>query len=68
MEFAQLKCSFDEFVGEKVVSPSYFSAILGPTPDTDVLNSVLDSVGEGKGGMIWDNGIETCKFSCLILL
>ena len=22
------KCSFDEFVGEKVVSPSYFSAIL----------------------------------------
>ena len=24
------KCSFDEFVGEKVVSPSYFSAILGP--------------------------------------
>ena len=24
------KCSFDEFVGEKVVSPSYSSAILGP--------------------------------------
>ena len=24
-----LKCSFDEFVGEKVVSPSYSSAILG---------------------------------------
>ena len=24
------KCSFDEFAGEKVVSPSYFSAILGP--------------------------------------
>ena len=23
-------CSFDEFVGEKVVSPSYSSAILGP--------------------------------------
>ena len=23
------KCSFDEFVGEKVVSPSYSSAILG---------------------------------------
>ena len=30
--------------------------------DTDVLlNSLLDSVGEGKGGMIWENGIETCK-------
>ena len=26
------KCSFDEFVGEKVVSPSYSSAILGPHP------------------------------------
>ena len=28
---------------------------------TDVLNSPLDSVGEGEGGMIWENGIETCK-------
>ena len=26
------KCSFDEFVGEKMVSPSYSSAILGPPP------------------------------------
>ena len=25
--------------------------------DTDVLNSLLDSVGEGEGGMIWENGI-----------
>ena len=23
----------------------------------------LDSVGEGEGGMIWENGIETCKLS-----
>ena len=28
--------------------------------DTDVQNSLLDSVGEGEGGMIWKNGIETC--------
>ena len=27
--------------------------------DTDVYNSLLDSVGEGEGGMIWENGIET---------
>ena len=27
--------------------------------DTDVENSILDSVGEGEGGMIWENGIET---------
>ena len=27
--------------------------------DTDVENNLLDSVGEGEGGMIWENGIET---------
>ena len=27
--------------------------------DTDV-SSLLDSVGEGEGGMIWENSIETC--------
>ena len=26
--------------------------------DTDVQNSLLDSVGEGEGGMIWEKGIE----------
>ena len=31
--------------------------------DTDVLNSLLDSVGEGEGGTIWENGIETCTLS-----
>ena len=31
--------------------------------DTDVQNSLLDSVGEGDGGMIWENGIETCILS-----
>ena len=28
--YSVFKCSFDEFVGEKVVSPFYSSAILGP--------------------------------------
>ena len=28
--------------------------------DTDVKNSLLDSVGEGEGGMICENSIETC--------
>ena len=27
--------------------------------DTEVKNSLLDSVGKGKGGMIWENSIET---------
>ena len=31
--------------------------------DTDVKNRLLDSVGEGKGGMIWENSIETCILS-----
>ena len=30
---------------------------------TDVKNSLLDSVGEGKGGTIWGNGTETCIIS-----
>ena len=36
--------------------------------------SLLDSVGEGEGGIIWENGIETCIISympvqvrCMIL-
>ena len=31
--------------------------------DTDVENSLLDSVGEGEDRMIWENGIETCIIS-----
>ena len=31
--------------------------------DTDVQNSLTDCVGEGEGGMIWENGIETCIIS-----
>ena len=27
--------------------------------------SLMDSVGEGEGGKIWENGIETCKISCM---
>ena len=32
--------------------------------DTDVYNSLFNSVGEGEGGMIWENGIETCNIIC----
>ena len=27
--------------------------------DTDVYSSLLDSEGEGEGGIIWENDIET---------
>ena len=36
--------------------------------DTDVQNSLLDSVGEGEGGMIWENGIEICIISYMKLV
>ena len=32
----------------------------GSKRDTDVKKSLLDSVGEGEGGMTWENSIETC--------
>ena len=25
----------------------------------------MDSVAEGEGGKIWENGIETCIISCM---
>ena len=31
--------------------------------DTDAYNSLLDSVGEGKGGIIREDGTETCILS-----
>ena len=31
--------------------------------DTDVQNRLLDSVGEGKGGLFWENSIETSMLS-----
>ena len=31
--------------------------------DTDIKNRLLDAVGEGEGGMIWENSIETCILS-----
>ena len=33
---------------------------------TDVKNRLLDSVGEGQGGMIFENSIETWILSCEI--
>ena len=36
--------------------------------DTVVFCGLLDSagvgVGEGEGGIIWENGVETCILSC----
>ena len=32
----------------------------GSKRDTDVKNRFLDYVGEGEGGMIWENSNKTC--------
>ena len=44
--YSALKCSFDEFVGEKVFSPSYSSAILGPPLWFDPLLEQLTKIRE----------------------
>ena len=33
--------------------------------ETLMYRSLMDSVREGEGGKIWENGIETCKISCM---
>ena len=51
--YSAFKCSFDEFVGEKVFSPSYSSAILAPpsnltSKEIAVLPEVINSDYKGK--------------------
>ena len=48
--YSVFKCSVDEFVGEKVVSPSYSSTILGPPPDCGFLKKILIILFATKGG------------------
>ena len=33
--------------------------------ETLMYRRVLWTLGEGEGGKIWENGIETCKISCM---
>ena len=34
--------------------------------DADIDNRVLDTVGERKGGVIWETSIETCVCECML--
>jgi len=43
--------------------PKYCSFSFSIIPSKEI-PGLLDSVGEGEGGKIWENGIETCKISC----
>ena len=47
----------------KLERPYQWSYIQGSKGDTDIKKRVLDSVGEGKGRMIWENSIETSALS-----
>ena len=40
----------------------------GSKRDLDVKNSLLDSVGGGQGGMIWESGIETYVLAYMKLI
>ena len=42
----------------------WWSYMQGSKGDTDIKNWLLDSVGEGKSGMIWENSIDTCITKC----
>ena len=49
---------------------SFYSCFLETFDHKWMLNFVkgflcMDSVGEGEGGKIWENGIETCMISCM---
>ena len=46
------------------LGPLYTDSYLNRINNTDVKNRLLDSVGETEGGMIWENGTETCILPC----
>ena len=52
-------------VEKKTVSDQYFDCffLLPSSKALEFEYSLLDSVGEGEGGKIWENGIETCIIS-----
>ena len=54
--YSAFKSSFDEFVGEKVVSPSYSSAVLGPPP----LNLIFYIIQVGKNKYWQENFFFNC--------
>ena len=55
-------------IGLKCIEISFRKMVLmilhaGCKGDTDVKSKLLDSVGEGEVGMIWENSTETCTLS-----
>ena len=46
--------------GSSQCTKPFFKVAEQKKKDTDLENSLLDSVGEGEGGMFQENSIETC--------
>ena len=59
--YSAFKCSFDEFVREKVVSLSYSSAILGLPPSLDFEPRILFSSWSALG-LFWFFSVPQCSF------
>ena len=63
--YSAFKCSFDEFVGEKVFSPSYASAILAPPPvrnrfkGLDLIDRVPDELWMEGHDIVQETWIKT---------
>ena len=57
-------CFFNPIGGFSQISLLRTSCMQDRERDTDVYNGLLDSEGEGEGGMIWENDILTCILSC----
>ena len=49
--------------GSSQCTKPFFKVAEQKKKDTDLENSLLDSVGEGEGGMFQENSIETCILS-----
>ena len=51
------------FISWRLITLQYCSGFCKTERDTDVQNRPLESVGEGEGGMFWQNSIKTCILS-----
>ena len=63
LEILFLKIVFNNQAIYGIQKDGNYNPVCETARDTDVQNSLLDSVGDGEGGMISENGIETCIIS-----